>query len=282
MPTVDKSVAEYFKKDVDYFKRRTSAVDILWYLDEGKKKDVPVWRPSNGCHGVMHNFPSGRGTRVYSSLFAREDLYDKTLRYWGYLLDPKRSPWARALGGVDVIKDEKDRPLAFGITDMGAPTQLGVNLMIQSRTPIEHPPALNSFIHWVDNKFSEPEALWLSEHIHIGLDGTLFKPMNSFLGFSAISNHVSLRRIKEQDPNCGPATFAVTPTYTPCNAIWEERSGKKEAIFKLLASEATYTGAFKQAFAKLQSKTGNFKEKGLVSPKEAVTILNDNRKAWAE
>lgn len=271
----------WFDRWPGYFGSKVGACDVLVTYKDGMQK----FYPSNGCHGIMYNVSGDQIDRVYSSLWCRlPELFDAAKEYWGYLLDPEKSPFKRALPNLEMVYDSEGRPLAFGLLNQDVPNQLCVPLMMQCRVPQENTNKLRAFKFFRENGFDVVESFYLSEHFYY-IDGFIYKVNNAYVhAFDPVSYGIDFKRLKESNP----AQLEENMTwnngsydYTPVTAMWS--SSKKSKIYEVLEGNQPYTGVFPQAFKEFVSPRLKFPKTQTIKYKEDYVlkqIKNLDRSKW--
>ena len=286
---MSKSAADYYSEyDKDYFGNKAGANSLLWIMNDGKER----WYPHNGCHAMMGEWPAGKGKVAYSSLWCRyEELYEAALRYWGFILNDKTSPWREAMKDVEIVKNPDGRPIAFGIHDMNAPTQLAVSAMMQCRVPQEQASKLRSFWWWLRNDFTELESFYLSEFFLVHIDGKIsYLEADYQHGFE--NKNMDMKVMKSGEPPLNGSTMGTKSNYSPVTKIWGFKDCKMEyryprytyingspPLHEWLHGTPKYEGFFSTTFKKLMG-SDTF-DNGLVTKEEAVKILKARRSEWS-
>lgn len=275
------SQEKYFGQyDTEYFGNKAGAASMAFLNSAGRV----TWVPNFGCHGIFtHRWKPGGHCALYSSLRCRyEDLFPAALAYWDYILSPERSPWRRALKGREIVLNKSHgRPIAVGLHDMDAPTQLALGCIIQCRVPQENSHKLRSFWFWRKSGFTEWESLYLSELFFLHTNGALSEITQGYTHGFEKDSEINPLRIRDASFNAefltrGPLKKCCQ--YTPLGALWSEGAPMKVAeVVALLKGTPTYTGVFPQLFKSAKGDLGH----GLVSKEQAVDILMKNRSKWS-
>lgn len=279
MTKMVKSPKTWFDRWPGYFGSKTGACDVLVTFKDGGQR----FYPSNGCHGIMHNVAGPEVDRVYSSLWCRfEELFESAKEYWGYLLDPEKSPFKGALKELEMVYDDQGRPLAFGIKSLGTPNQLCVAVMMQCRVPQENTNKLRAFKFFREAGFDVVESFFLSEHFYY-VDGFIYKVNSSYMHAFSPFMGIDLKRLRESDPkalNKHNTWLAGSAGYTPVNDMWS--TGKPSKVWEVLDGEQPYTGFFPEAFKVNVSKTLKFpkRQSKKYNPDYVVETLKANREGW--
>lgn len=268
-------------KDI-YFGDKPGAASLLF-----RYKGAPgtyFWIPNFGCHGSFNRWRSTEFDQAFSSLRVRyESEFEAAKVYWDYLLSPTESPYRKVLSGLIRVYDEQGRPLAFGITDMDAPSQLAVGLMIQCRIPQENSNKLRSFWHWYKSGFTKAEALVLSERLFLHVDGSLSKINDSYHHGFNVLGQINTDRVEKGNPDLDKffsgSRLNNYSHYAPVTALWSTGGTNPTDVFKHIEGQATYKGTFDKAFKKINGDL-LFKEVQLIDKHDAAKILKEKRNEW--
>lgn len=268
----------------DYFGAKAGANSLAAVIDERVE-----WRPSNGCHGAICGLLQGNCQAIYSSLWCRyEDLYEAALDYWGYLLGPK-GPWSKYMSDIDIIKDDKGRPKAFGTFNVDQLSNAWVPCMMQCRVPQESSNKLRSYWHWRKTGMDQPTALYLSEHLALHISGYFSKVSTDYThAFNWKDSGIDLDRLINCDPiivnenklNMGSGCYGpVTNCWiTSGTKIYNEirRTKLPKAFnFKLIEGDIKYTGKLLHHFKAANDNQEKFAGIGFVEPKVVSVVLKE-------
>lgn len=306
----DAKVQEFFTFE-DYFGPKGGANTMLYTgQHEFASDDIGVtykFLPHNGCHGAVSSWDYGLTVTskksqqksipcqvLYSSLWCRYDnLYEAACAYWDYLLDPEQSPYRKALKGVKRVYDKEGRPIAFGITDLNAPSQIAIPLAIQCRVPQEQAAKLRSFWHFKQKGFSNAQSLFFSEHLQIHLDGSvsfLFK-QDYIHSFNVAVHGIDPKKLVYGKPELNVVDEDECKEgdgqrlkdghhYKPVTMPW---SGKVicDTLEKLLKVPSPYKGAFSSTYAN-ENPDMMLKVHGVVDKDTAAEVIKKNLdKLWS-
>lgn len=269
-------VIKMFDRWPKYFGPKVGACDVVLDYDTNHNH-----YKSNGCHGIMYNVKLGVKA-VYSSLWCRDEkLFDAACEYWDYLLDIERSPFRLALKGVTRLYDDKGRPLAFGLHDMEAPSQVCVPLMMQCRVPQENTNKLRAYAEYRKH-FDIPRSFFLSEHFYF-IDGLFYKNTSTYEHAFAPRQGINFTRMLNGTPSAlkeGQCWAKTGAPYTPVTAVWKEGANNK--VWGLFTDVVKYDGLFEKFFKKVVSANGTFppSHTGAVTPSKMIETLKANSEGW--
>lgn len=286
---VDKQIIkDFFKQSYpEYFGNKPGGCSYIYNV----KGKGPFKRPHQGCGAYMRsaqikaNDPDGF---FYSSLLCRyEDLYSAAIEYWNYITSTTESPWKDGLFDIEILYDDKGRPICFGTTNHKNNPQCFGAVAIQARVPHEHSNKLRSFAWWRKNGFSKPVSLFLSECIAVHVDGSLswldgsdYKhAINTTTnGKSFYGCEFDLESFLACKPKVDQRTYATTGAYAPLHTQFgiPMKSGDQhitERLKSALKGDTPYAGVFSKMFATITGGDVIKSDSGLVSKESAIPII---------
>jgi|CXWL01.1.fsa_nt_gi hypothetical protein len=278
---MSKSPKELFLSCIpDYFGSKEGACSVLFINQD----DTQIWLPNNGCHAVV--LRKARATKsFYSSLWCRyEELFDAAQDYWNFLLSPAISPYRAVLSSVEIVRDDKGRPLAFGLHDNSASWTQCVSLAIQCRVPQESSNKLRSYWWWRKNGFTPAASIYISELLYLHIDGSLSVITESYVHSIDPQQGFNLAAFTDgtpKKPDYNNGVMKNADSYSSPTGQWFDDL-TKPTIPQLVAGKPKYCGLFKKVFLSTENKTGVFEAGGCVSKEEAVTLLKEKINQWAK
>jgi len=226
---------------------------IEWKDKEGKTSFSKYYL--NACFGyLISGNPKWKDNPVnmHVYLLVRPELRDKIDRFYNYIFDPKKSPWASIIPAKGLYWESPSKSQTPYVTiplTSKTPIQVLMSLCFACRMGQDIHTTIRRFNQLTDKGWTEAEAIFTGTYFGIKENGvdTANDPYRGHNPFNT-DNIFDLNKFEKGKPNFNSdLTFGMG--YKNVNAIWDKEKGQHRSAFDVITrGDNSYKGTFKKEF----------------------------------
>lgn len=233
----------------------TSGTSFAIEYKDGKDKTYFSKYYRNACYGYLINGNNAWKTNpvnMHVYLLVRPELRDKIDRFYNYIFDPKKSPWASIIPAKGLYWESPSKSKTPYVTiplTSKTPIQVLMSLCFACRMGQDIHTTIRRFNQLTDKGWTEAEAIFTGTYFGI-LENGADTSNDPYRGHNPFNTDFifDLNKLEKGKPNYNSnLTFGMG--YKDVSAIWDKEKPQHRSAFDSIAKfDNTYKGVFKKEF----------------------------------